>query len=66
MVAPEDAVYGYDAWDRLKANPDVQAVYIVTPNGVHRDNVVAAAATATRAATAVRARPRRAPSSSAS
>ncbi len=41
---PEDAVYGYDAWDRLKANPDVQAVYIVTPNGVHRDNVVAAAA----------------------
>ena len=41
---PEDAVYGYDEWDRLKANPDVQAVYVVTPNGVHRDNVVAAAA----------------------
>lgn len=41
---PDDAVYGYDAWDRLKANPNVQAVYIVTPNGVHRDNVVAAAA----------------------
>ena len=41
---PEDAVYGYDSWDRLKANPNVQAVYVVTPNGVHRDNVVAAAA----------------------
>ncbi|MDP4004009.1 Gfo/Idh/MocA family protein [Methylobacterium sp. NEAU K] len=40
---PEDAVYGYDEWDRLKANPNVQAVYVVTPNGVHRDNVVAAA-----------------------
>jgi hypothetical protein len=41
---PEDAVYGYDEWERLKANPNVQAVYVVTPNGVHRDNVVAAAA----------------------
>ncbi len=40
---PEDAVYGYGDWDRLKANADVQAVYIVTPNAVHRDNVLAAA-----------------------
>ena len=41
---PEDAVYGYDEWDRLKANPAIQAVYVVTPNSVHRDNVLAAAA----------------------
>lgn len=40
---PSDAIYGYDQWDRLKANPAVQAVYIVTPNGVHRDQVLAAA-----------------------
>lgn len=40
---PAEAVYGYDQWDRLKANPAVKAVYIVTPNGVHRDNVLAAA-----------------------
>jgi len=41
---PDDAVYGYDEWDRLKANPAIQAVYIVTPNSVHRENVLAAAA----------------------
>ncbi|WP_336486441.1 Gfo/Idh/MocA family oxidoreductase [Methylobacterium nigriterrae] len=42
-IAPE-AVYGYDAWDRLRQNPAVQAVYVVTPNARHRDHVVAAAA----------------------
>ena len=40
---PESAVYGYGDWDRLKADPEVQAVYVVTPNAVHRDNVLAAA-----------------------
>ncbi|MEA1831314.1 Gfo/Idh/MocA family oxidoreductase [Methylobacterium durans] len=40
---PADAVYGYGEWDRLKGNAAVQAVYIVTPNAVHRDQVVAAA-----------------------
>ncbi|GLS53921.1 Gfo/Idh/MocA family protein [Methylobacterium gregans] len=40
---PESAVYGYGDWDKLKANPDVQVVYIVTPNAVHKDNVLAAA-----------------------
>ncbi len=39
----ESAVYGYDEWDRLKQNPEVQAVYVVTPNAVHREDVVAAA-----------------------
>ncbi|VXB37556.1 Oxidoreductase [Burkholderia sp. 8Y] len=41
--APVDAVYGYDEWPRLAANDDVQAVYIVTPNGLHREQVIAAA-----------------------
>jgi predicted dehydrogenase len=42
-VAP-DAVYGYGDWERLRQNPAVQVVYIVTPNGLHRDQVLAAAA----------------------
>ncbi|WP_375454149.1 Gfo/Idh/MocA family protein [uncultured Methylobacterium sp.] len=40
---PESAVYGYGDWDAVKTNPEIQAVYVVTPNAVHRDNVVAAA-----------------------
>ncbi len=38
------ALYGIRPVGRLKANPAVKAVYIVTPNGLHRDNVLAAAA----------------------
>ncbi|NEU14133.1 Gfo/Idh/MocA family oxidoreductase [Methylobacterium sp. BTF04] len=38
-----EAVYGYGDWDKLAQNPQVQAVYIVTPNGLHRENVLAAA-----------------------
>ncbi|KMO14124.1 Gfo/Idh/MocA family protein [Methylobacterium platani] len=41
-IRPE-AVYGYDGWDALARNPEVKAVYIVTPNAVHRDQVIAAA-----------------------
>jgi predicted dehydrogenase len=40
---PETAVYGYGDWDRLRQNSDVRAVYVVTPNAVHRDDVLAAA-----------------------
>ena len=40
---PDSAVYGYGDWDKVKANPDIQAVYVVTPNAVHRGDVVAAA-----------------------
>lgn len=42
-VSP-DAVYGYDEMHRLADNPQVQAVYIVTPNGMHLEHVRAAAA----------------------
>lgn len=40
---PDDAVYGYDEWDALGRNRDVQVVYIVTPNGLHLEQVKAAA-----------------------
>lgn len=39
----EDSVYGYEEWDRLKLNKDVQVVYIVTPNHLHKKQVVEAA-----------------------
>lgn len=42
--APENAVYGYDEWAALGRNDDVQVVYIVTPNGMHLDQVKRAAA----------------------
>ncbi|MDP9155925.1 MAG: Gfo/Idh/MocA family oxidoreductase [Pseudomonadota bacterium] len=38
-----DAVYAYDEWDKLAHNADVQAVYIVTPNGMHHEQVIQAA-----------------------
>jgi predicted dehydrogenase len=41
--APAEAVYGYDEWAALGANKDIQAVYIVTPNGLHLDQVRQAA-----------------------
>jgi predicted dehydrogenase len=40
---PRASVYGYGDWAKLAANPDVRAVYVVTPNGLHREHVVAAA-----------------------
>lgn len=42
-VSP-DAVFAYDDWKGLAARKDVQAVYIVTPNGVHLKQVKQAAA----------------------
>ena len=37
------AIYRYDEMARMAENRAIDAVYIVTPNGMHRDNVVAAA-----------------------
>ena len=42
-VAPE-AVYGYGDWAKIGANPAIQAVYIVTPNALHREAALGAAA----------------------
>src|ERR1700744_655588 len=38
-----DAVFGYDDWKGLAARKDVDAVYIVTPNGLHLEQVKQAA-----------------------
>lgn len=41
--APDQAVYGYDDWDALGGNKDVDVVFIVTPNGMHAEQVRQAA-----------------------
>jgi predicted dehydrogenase len=41
-IKPE-AVYGYADIPRLRENPEVRAVYVVTPNALHREHVEAAA-----------------------
>ncbi|MDX7950989.1 Gfo/Idh/MocA family oxidoreductase [Lichenihabitans sp. Uapishka_5] len=40
-VSPE-ALYGYADFDGLKNNPAIQVVYVVTPNGLHKEYVVGA------------------------
>ena len=42
-VKPE-AIYDYAGFDRIRDNPEVQAVYIVLPNALHREYVLRAAA----------------------
>ena len=42
-IRPE-AVHGYADMARLRDDPEVRAVYIVTPNALHREHVEAAAA----------------------
>lgn len=37
------AIYGYDEMARMAENSEIEAVYIVTPNGLHRDHALAAA-----------------------
>jgi len=37
------AVYSYDDWQKLKENPDVQVVFITTPNYLHKEQVIQAA-----------------------
>ena len=36
------SVYGYDEWDKIAANMDIDIVYVVTPPGIHAQNVIAA------------------------
>jgi glucose-fructose oxidoreductase len=40
---PEKAIYSYDTMARLADNPTVDIVYVVTPNALHKDHVIAAA-----------------------
>jgi predicted dehydrogenase len=40
---PEQNVYSYDTMQRLADNPDIDVVYVVTPNALHADHTIAAA-----------------------
>jgi predicted dehydrogenase len=40
---PEKNCYNYENFDRIKDNPDIDAVYIITPNALHKDQTIRAA-----------------------
>ena len=37
---PEKNCYNYSNFDNIKTNPDIDAVYVITPNGLHHDEVI--------------------------
>ena len=37
---PEKNCYNYSNFDAIKNNPDIDAVYVITPNGLHHDQVI--------------------------
>lgn len=37
---PEKNCYNYENFDNLKNNPDIDAVYIITPNSLHKDQAI--------------------------
>jgi len=37
---PEKNCYNYENFDAIKNNPDIDAVYVITPNGLHKDHVI--------------------------
>ena len=37
---PEKNCYNYENFDRVKDNPDIDAIYVITPNGLHHDQVI--------------------------
>lgn len=39
---PESGLYSYDTYDKIADNPDIDAVYIVLPNGMHEEYTVRA------------------------
>jgi predicted dehydrogenase len=36
----EKNCYNYENFDNIKNNPDIDAVYVITPNGLHHDQVI--------------------------
>ncbi|MES2277389.1 MAG: Gfo/Idh/MocA family oxidoreductase [Bacteroidota bacterium] len=40
---PEKNIYNYDTMSQLADNPDIDIVYVVTPNGLHAQHAIAAA-----------------------
>lgn len=41
---PEKNCYNYENFGNIKNNPDIDAVYVITPNALHHDHVIKAAA----------------------
>lgn len=37
---PEKNCYNYSNFDQVKNNPDIDAVYVITPNALHHDQVI--------------------------
>lgn len=37
---PEKNCYNYENFDRIKDNPDIDVVYVITPNALHHDQVI--------------------------
>ncbi|MEO6454661.1 MAG: Gfo/Idh/MocA family oxidoreductase [Ginsengibacter sp.] len=37
---PEKNCYNYENFDLIKNNPDIDAVYVITPNALHHDQVI--------------------------
>ena len=37
---PEKNCYNYENFDSIKNNPDIDAVYVITPNALHHDQVI--------------------------
>src|SRR5476649_1043787 len=37
---PVKNCYNYENFDEIKNNPDIDAVYVITPNGLHHDEVI--------------------------
>jgi len=40
---PKKNIYNYDTMDKLANNPDIDVVYVVTPNSLHAQHTIAAA-----------------------
>jgi predicted dehydrogenase len=41
---PDSKIYGYDEFDRIRDDQSIQAIYVVTPNALHHEHVLKAAA----------------------
>lgn len=37
---PEKNCYNYETFDKIKDNPDIDAVYVITPNALHHDQAI--------------------------
>ncbi|MCW3117633.1 MAG: glucose-fructose oxidoreductase, partial [Chitinophagaceae bacterium] len=40
---PEKNCYNYENFDQVKNNPEIDAVYVITPNALHKEFVIRAA-----------------------